>query len=61
MAEKLVPGAEFEAVFQQMTPLGVLQTAQKEIGKAAVFLASDQSTWMTGVIMPVDGGFTIRG
>ncbi|KAJ5097329.1 hypothetical protein N7456_008050 [Penicillium angulare] len=61
MVEKLVPGAAFEAIFENMTPLGVLNTADKEIGKAAVFLASAESSWMTGVIMPVDGGFAIRG
>ncbi|KAJ5291354.1 hypothetical protein N7478_000605 [Penicillium angulare] len=44
MAEKLVPGAEFEAIFEKMTPLGVLNTADKEIGKAAVsWLARSQA------------------
>jgi NAD(P)-dependent dehydrogenase (short-subunit alcohol dehydrogenase family) len=32
----------------------------EDIAKAAVFLASDESSWMTGVLMPVDGGYTAK-
>jgi len=28
-----------------------------DVAKAAVFLASDDATWVTGVPLPVDGGF----
>ncbi len=31
-----------------------------EIGKAATFLASDDADYITGVILPVDGGFRFR-
>ena len=30
------------------------------IAKAAVFLASDDASWVTGVPLPVDGGYLIR-
>jgi NAD(P)-dependent dehydrogenase (short-subunit alcohol dehydrogenase family) len=30
----------------------------EDIAGAAFFLASDDAAWMTGVIMPVDGGFS---
>ncbi|KAF1990469.1 putative short chain type dehydrogenase [Aulographum hederae CBS 113979] len=32
----------------------------EEIAKAAVFLASEDNTWMTGAIMSVDGGYTAQ-
>lgn len=31
-----------------------------EIGKAAAFLASDESAWVTGATLPVDGGFAVH-
>ncbi len=30
----------------------------EHIARAAVFLASDDARWVTGVGLPVDGGFT---
>jgi NAD(P)-dependent dehydrogenase (short-subunit alcohol dehydrogenase family) len=32
----------------------------EDIARAAVFLASEDNGWMTGVLMPVDGGYTAR-
>ena len=32
--------------------------APEDIGYAAIYLASDESTWVTGVDLPVDGGST---
>jgi NAD(P)-dependent dehydrogenase (short-subunit alcohol dehydrogenase family) len=32
----------------------------KEIAKAAVFLVSEEASWITGVALPIDGGFTAR-
>jgi len=29
----------------------------EEIAAAAVYLASDEADWVTGVILPVDGGY----
>ncbi len=40
------------------TPIGYLG-APADIGEAAVFLASDSSKYITGVILPVDGGNSI--
>lgn len=32
----------------------------EDIAKAAVFLASDDASWITGVPLPVDGGYTAQ-
>lgn len=32
----------------------------RDIVGAAVFLASEEAGWVTGVNLPVDGGFTCR-
>ena len=31
----------------------------RDIGRAAVFLASDDAAWITGTSLIVDGGFTV--
>jgi len=31
----------------------------QDIANAALFLVSEENTWMTGVCLPVDGGYTI--
>jgi NAD(P)-dependent dehydrogenase (short-subunit alcohol dehydrogenase family) len=40
------------------TPLGRLGTAD-EVADAALFLATESSSYITGVILPVDGGNSI--
>ena len=42
----------------QSTPLGTLGTAW-DIAWAAVYLASDEARWVTGVVLPVDAGSLI--
>jgi NAD(P)-dependent dehydrogenase (short-subunit alcohol dehydrogenase family) len=32
----------------------------RDLGRAAVFLASDDAAWITGVILPVDGGLLVK-
>lgn len=40
---------------RQMVPMQVEGTAW-DVGHAAVFLASDESRWITGLMLPIDGG-----
>jgi NAD(P)-dependent dehydrogenase (short-subunit alcohol dehydrogenase family) len=45
---------------QKRTPLGRLATPE-DIGNATVFLASDEARHITGVTLPVDGGWIAYG
>ncbi|TYK53330.1 SDR family oxidoreductase [Actinomadura decatromicini] len=48
-----------EAEISKATPLGRLGEPE-DIANAAVFLAGDASSWMTGQTLVVDGGVTVR-
>ena len=45
--------------FRKMIPTGRLGTAD-ELASAVVFLASDESSFITGIDLPIDGG-TVSG
>lgn len=48
---------DFQAYMKATVPLGRYGVAG-ELNAAAVFLASDEAAYVTGVILPVDGGYT---
>ena len=50
-------GAFSSAVIEQRTPLGRLGEPE-EIAEAALFLCSPAASYITGVTLPVDGGFS---
>jgi meso-butanediol dehydrogenase/(S,S)-butanediol dehydrogenase/diacetyl reductase len=52
-------GAEFRRVVEQSHPLGRLGRPD-DIAQMAVFLASDESTFVTGSSFVADGGYTSR-
>jgi len=57
MNTPLLQNREFNDWVCQRTPAGRWGRLQ-EIGPAAVFLASDEASYVSGLIMTVDGGFT---
>jgi len=46
-----------QRAFAEKHPLGRIASAE-EVARAIMFLASDESTFITGVALPVDGGIT---
>jgi len=61
LEEGFAPGAGAEAKkgFEQAIPLGRYAT-NEEIANAALFLASDESSFVTGTSIVVDGGMTAK-
>lgn len=54
MPEEMIEGTK--QYFSMLDPLGRLGRAE-EVAKAALFLASDDASYVTGVTLQVDGGF----
>jgi NAD(P)-dependent dehydrogenase (short-subunit alcohol dehydrogenase family) len=46
------------AIFDEMIPFGRHASAE-EIARAVLFLASDDSSFVTGATLPVDGGMSV--
>lgn len=49
-------GSEYLAAIEQMHPMGRLGEPA-EVASAIAFLASDDASFITGAVLPVDGGF----
>jgi NAD(P)-dependent dehydrogenase (short-subunit alcohol dehydrogenase family) len=52
------PEAGAAAIFEQMIPLG-RHAAPDEVASAVLFLASDESAFLTGATVPLDGGMSV--
>jgi NAD(P)-dependent dehydrogenase (short-subunit alcohol dehydrogenase family) len=60
MIERFTSGApEAEQQLTMTEPVGRLGTPE-EVAALALFLASDESSFVTGAALPVDGGFLAR-
>jgi len=49
--------AEVLPSFNAFHPLG-RNGQPRDVAEAILFLASDQASWITGTVLPVDGGVT---
>ncbi|MGH8673738.1 MAG: SDR family oxidoreductase, partial [Burkholderiales bacterium] len=54
------PRAEVVAMRNAKVPLGRKMGTGWDVGYAALFLASDEAKFITGVALPVDGGALLR-
>jgi NAD(P)-dependent dehydrogenase (short-subunit alcohol dehydrogenase family) len=60
MVERFTAGnAEAEAAFRATEPVGRFGTPE-EVAAMALYLASDESSFVTGAALPIDGGFVAR-
>jgi NAD(P)-dependent dehydrogenase (short-subunit alcohol dehydrogenase family) len=60
MIDRIVGGdAEAEAQFTALEPVGRMG-APAEVAQAVVWLCSDAASFVTGIAMPVDGGFVAQ-
>ncbi|WP_235610783.1 SDR family NAD(P)-dependent oxidoreductase [Bordetella sp. H567] len=57
--ERGVPREQVRAERDALVPLGHMGTAW-DVANAAVFLASDEASYITGVLLPVDGGLLVK-
>ena len=51
---------ELIAARDRTVPLGGRMGTAWDVAKAALFLASDDASFITGALLPVDGGFSLR-
>ena len=57
MASGLIDNKDALAQIMTAYPLGRYGTSE-EVAKLILYLASDESAWMTGSVIPIDGGMT---
>lgn len=59
MTKNMYEDKETSAKMIAQTPWGTLGMVE-DIAKGAVFLASEDAAWVTGVPFPIDGGLSLQ-
>jgi NAD(P)-dependent dehydrogenase (short-subunit alcohol dehydrogenase family) len=59
MTKDVLLDETFNNMIKSNTPMGRVGDTD-DIAYAALYLASDESKYVTGIILPVDGGWTCR-
>ncbi|MEE3331578.1 MAG: SDR family NAD(P)-dependent oxidoreductase [Myxococcota bacterium] len=59
MTDMIRDGSVVQAAYEDLHPMGRLGRPE-EIADAAVYLSSDRASFITGVTLPVDGGYSAR-
>jgi NAD(P)-dependent dehydrogenase (short-subunit alcohol dehydrogenase family) len=57
---RLAPNKKIAEQYVRSVPLQRFGTID-EIGQAAMFLSSDAAQYVSGVVLPVDGGWSVAG
>jgi NAD(P)-dependent dehydrogenase (short-subunit alcohol dehydrogenase family) len=59
MTRAVLEDETFNSMIKANTPLGYVGKPE-DIAHAALYLASDEARYVTGIVLPVDGGWTCR-
>ena len=59
LTEMIRDGSAIQSGYEDLHPMGRLGRAE-EIADAVVYLSSDRASFITGVTLPVDGGYSAR-
>jgi NAD(P)-dependent dehydrogenase (short-subunit alcohol dehydrogenase family) len=60
MSQRAQESEQIRSRLPQLQPLTSAFGTPKDVAHAALYLASDESSFVTGSVLTVDGGWTVR-